>query len=145
METQVRAKLGNRFLASLIDYIIIGCFFMVFVYKYGEPNEDGGYSIHGLITFVPLGFWFIYLIVIESLLNASIGHFLLGLKVVKTDNSRIDFVDSIKRHMADFIDFFFFGIVAMILIKNTNLNQRLGDIWAKTIVINDKENNKTRA
>ena len=33
------------------------------------------------------------------------------------------------------IDFFFFGIVAFITIKNTPDHQRLGDLLAKTIVI----------
>jgi uncharacterized RDD family membrane protein YckC len=80
------------------------------------------------------------LIVIEDIFSATVGHFVMGLKVVKDDNSRIDFVDSIKRHLLDPFDIFPFGIPAMISIKNSALNQRLGDLWAKTIVINDKEN-----
>jgi len=139
METQERGKLGNRILASLIDYIAIGCFFWLFVHMYGEPNATGGYTVNGIKALVPIGFWFIYLIVIESLFNATMGHFILGLKVVKTDGERIDFIASLKRHLADPFDFFFFGVVGIILIKNTVLNQRLGDIWAKTIVITDKE------
>jgi uncharacterized RDD family membrane protein YckC len=138
MEIQ-RSSLGNRFCASLIDYLIIGCVFMIYVYKVGEPNDEGGYTVQGLKALVPLGFWVVYLIVIEGIFGATVGHFVMGLKVVKTDNSRIDFVDSIKRHLLDPIDIFPFGIPAMISIKNSALNQRLGDLWAKTIVINDKE------
>lgn len=139
METQDRAKLSTRFLASLIDYAVIICFFMFFVYKYGEPNSDGGQSIHGLKTLVPFGFWFLYLIVVESILSATVGHFLLGLKIVNIDYSKIDLSKSIKRHILDPIDFFFFGLPAIISIKNTPLNQRLGDLWANTIVVIDKE------
>ena len=142
MERQEKAKLRARFFASLIDYIVIMCFFIIFVYKYGEPKIDGGYEVHGVKSLIPIGFWFIYLIVIESIFSFTVGHFIMGLKVVKDDYDRIDFIDSLKRHLIDPIDFNFFGIVAMILIKNTALNQRLGDIWAKTIVIKDTEDNK---
>ncbi len=44
METQ-RSSLGNRFFASLIDYLVIGCVFMIYVYKFGEPNNEGGYTV----------------------------------------------------------------------------------------------------
>lgn len=139
METQERGKLGNRILASLIDCAVVGCFFLFFAHKYGESNAVGEYTVHGIKALIPIGFWLLYVVVIEGLFNATIGHFILGLKVVKTDGERIDFITSLKRHLADPIDFFFFGVVGIILIKNTALNQRFGDIWAKTIVITDKE------
>lgn len=139
METQQSSNLVNRFFATLIDYIIIVCFFVVYAYKYGDPNETGGYTVNGLKSLIPIVFWFAYLIVIESLFNATAGHYLFGLKVVKENGTKIDFVDSLKRHIIDPIDFFFFGIPALICIKNTKLNQRLGDLLAKTIVITDKE------
>jgi uncharacterized RDD family membrane protein YckC len=134
-----RASLGSRFFATLLDYLVIGCFFWVYVYSYGEPNDNGGYTVHGLKALIPVVFWFIYLIGVESLLSATLGHFFLGLKVVKRDNRRIEFNDSLKRHIVDPFDFFFFGVPAMICIKNTDLNQRLGDLWAKTIVVKDNE------
>ena len=40
-----------------------------------------------------------------------------------------------KRHLLDPIDLLFYGIPAIITIKNTEKHQRLGDLWAKTIVI----------
>jgi uncharacterized RDD family membrane protein YckC len=139
METHDRASLKNRIFATLIDYIVIGSFFTFIVYYYGEPNENGGYSLYGAKALIPIAFWFIYLIVIESNFNATAGHYLLGLKVKRIDNDEIDFIDSLKRHLLDPIDFYFLGIPAIICIKNTALNQRIGDLWAKTIVVNDKE------
>ncbi len=130
-----KAKLRDRFLATLFDYTVIGCFSLVFIYQYGEINSEGGYMVDGIKSFIPLIFWFVYLIVIEFAFNASVGHLILGLRVVKIDGSKIKFIDSLKRHLVDFIDFFFFAVPAILLIKNTSLNQRLGDIWAKTIVI----------
>jgi uncharacterized RDD family membrane protein YckC len=139
METLEKSGLSKRFISSLIDYSVIGCFYLVFSVQFGEHNTNGEYSVNGIMALIPLGFWFIYLIVIESSFSATFGHFLLGAKILRIDNSRISFVDSLKRHLIDPIDFFMFGIPAMICIKNTKESQRLGDLWAKTIVVNDKE------
>ncbi len=139
MEIQKKVKLSSRFFASLIDYLVIISFYVFFLLKYGEQNTDGEYTVHGLKSLIPFLFWFIYIVGIESAFNATVGHFILGLKVIKPDNSRISFSDSLKRHLLDIIDFSFFGIPAIVTIKNTPLNQRIGDLWAKTIVVYDKE------
>jgi uncharacterized RDD family membrane protein YckC len=139
METIDRASLRRRFFATLLDYLVIGCFFWVYVSAYGEPNDNGGYTVSGLKALIPVVFWFVYLVGVESLLSATLGHFFLGLKVVKTNNRKIAFNDSFKSHIIDPFDFFCFGVPAMICIKNTDLNQRLGDLWAKTIVVRDNE------
>jgi hypothetical protein len=59
----------------------------------------------------------------------------LGLQVVTKNGNSISFGQALKRHLVDMIDFFFFGIPAFITIKNTPDHQRLGDLLAKTIVI----------
>ena len=80
------------------------------------------------------------MIIVESSLNATLGHFVFGLKVVKNNfREKIGFTDSLKRHLTDFIEIPFFGIPAIICIRNTELNQRLGDLWANTMVVSDKE------
>lgn len=142
MEPRQNAKLRMRIFATLIDYIVFGCLFFFFITKYGEPNTHGGHTVTGLKAFIPLLFWLIYFVLIESSISATAGHFILGLKVTKVDNNRIRIVDSLKRHFLDPIDFFFFGIPAIITIRNTPLNQRIGDLFAKTIVVNDKEENE---
>lgn len=40
--------------------------------------------------------------------------------------------------MLDPLDMFPFGIIGYITMKNTSKTQRLGDIWAKTIVVKSK-------
>jgi uncharacterized RDD family membrane protein YckC len=87
------------------------------------------------MAFIPIIFWFVYLIVIEIVLNATLGHYIMGLKVVKINHEMIDFKDSVKRHLLDPVDFLLLGIPAMISIKKTPLNQRLGDLWANTIIV----------
>ena len=70
---------------------------------------------------------------------------MVGLRAIPLDGTirKLTFLESFKRHLLDPIDFCFFGIVAIITIKNTVKNQRVGDLWAKTIVVSSKTINKT--
>ena len=79
----------------------------------------------------------IYFVVIESSLSSTLGHYILGLKVITNENKRINFLHSLKRHLVDPIDFLIFGLPALISISNTQNHQRLGDLWAKTFVVKD--------
>jgi uncharacterized RDD family membrane protein YckC len=137
METKIKSNIGKRFLAGLIDYTIIFSLTFVFVYSFGEPNQDGGYSVTGILSLVPFFFWFTFTILFESLLGSTFGNSITGLRPKSlTSNSReLSFGQSVKRHLLDPFDMFPFGIIGIITIKNTEKHQRLGDIWAKTIVI----------
>ena len=130
-------SVGDRFVAGLIDYIIILSFLIYFVYTVGKPTDDGGYEVNGLPAFIPILFWFIMTVVLEQLLGATLGNIVIGIKPVSIENANIKptFSQSLKRHLLDPIDMFFFGLIGYILIKNTQYNQRVGDIWAKTIVV----------
>ena len=49
------------------------------------------------------------------------------------------FLQAIQRRICDAVEISWcFGLIAFILVKNTQYHQRLGDIWAKTFVI-DKD------
>ena len=81
---------------------------------------------------------------LESGLGATIGNSLVGLKAIPKNgtNRKLTFSESFKRHLLDPIDMFFFGLVAIITIKNTEMNQRIGDLGAKTIVVSIKSLNE---
>lgn len=40
-------------------------FFIGYVYAVGEQKEKGGYTVTGVPALVPVGFWFLYLAVVE--------------------------------------------------------------------------------
>jgi len=131
-----KTNLGKRFFAGLIDHSIICTFFYVFVYSVGHPNDDGGYSVDGILALVPVLFWFVFTVLLEVLFEATLGNSIMRLKpksLIK-NNGELSFSQSLKRHLLDPIDMFMFGLIGVITIKNTDRNQRLGDIWAKTIV-----------
>jgi uncharacterized RDD family membrane protein YckC len=77
------------------------------------------------------------MIFMEQYFGATIGNKLLKLRVAPKNDLRkpLTFGQSFKRHLVDMIDLWPFGLLGILLIKNTQYNQRLGDLWSKTIVI----------
>lgn len=136
-EYRTKPNLLKRFIAGLIDYLLVYGFFFAFVYAFGEPNNEGGYSVTGILSLIPFVFWFLIIVFTEVFLGATLGNALVGLKPqsLTKSNGELSLSQSIKRHLFDPIDMFPFGLIGIITIKNTDRNQRLGDIWAKTIVI----------
>ncbi|WP_440881183.1 RDD family protein [Tenacibaculum sp. C7A-26P2] len=142
-ETKLTAKIktepniGDRFVAGLVDYIIIYGLTFFLIFTFGEPNDKGGYSLNGLPALVPIIFWLIMTVGLEIGFGATIGNSLVKLKAIPKNgmNRKLTFGESFKRHLLDPIDMFFFGLIAIVTIKNTDKNQRLGDIWGNTIVV----------
>ena len=136
-----KPNLRKRFYAGLVDYGIIFTFTGIMMYLFGEPNDDGGYSLHGLPALATTVFWFIMTIGIEQFNGATLGNKLQDLRPAPKADTRknLTFGQSIKRHLLDIFDLWPFGIPGIILIKHTKYNQRLGDLWAKTVVLDTND------
>ena len=142
-EFKTQSNLGDRIVAGLVDYIIIFAFCFFYVYSFGEPNDEGGYNVNRLPALVPIFFWGMMTIGFEQWFGATIGNLLVGLKPISIlknkyiliNENKLTFGQSFKRHLLDPIDMFFFGLVGIVTIKNSDKNQRVGDIWAHTIVV----------
>jgi len=134
---KTKSNIGSRILAGVIDYGIIYTFFFVLIFTLGEPDVEGIYHLKGLSAIIPITFWFALTVGLEFGMGGTIGNSLMGLKVIsiKENNRNITFTQSLKRHLLDPIDMFFFGLVGAITIEYTERNQRVGDLWAKTIVV----------
>ena len=133
--TNNKRYLSKRIIATIIDYGIYYLFFFIFIGFFGEDNGDGGKHVTGLLSLVPILVWFIYFVLFEATFYATLGHQLFELEVRNIDGSKIDFTQALRRRLLDFIDICMFGIPAIVAIKNTDHNQRLGDLWAKTKII----------
>lgn len=141
------ASLGSRIGAYLIDTVIIfvlcfgiGLVIGLILLGTGDAqsvNDDSLFLLNYLIGFMVL---FGYFLVLEGPLGKgrTIGKRILNLRVLKEDQSTIGYGASFGRNILRLIDGFFFYIIGMILISDSDLNQRLGDRAAHTIVI--KEN-----
>ncbi|MFV0181299.1 RDD family protein [Empedobacter falsenii] len=126
----------RRALAALIDYTIIFIITYFYLKNFGELNDEGAYSVSGLKTLPIIFFWFIYFCVFETVLNSTFGNLIVGLKPININTKKnVTIKQSFLRHLVDPIDMMFFGLIGIILIKNSETNQRLGDILAKTKVV----------
>ena len=117
---------GPRFLAVLIDAIIIGVVAGILSAIFRNSGLSGG--ITGLLTLA-------YFIVMEATQGATLGKMALGLRVVKTDGSPITWTDSLIRNLLRIIDGLFVYLVGAIFVWTSPLKQRLGDRAAHTVVV----------
>ena len=137
--TNTESHLTKRIIATIIDYGIYYMFFFIFIGFFGEENGEGGKQVTGALALIPILVWFIYFVLFEATFFATLGHQLFHLEVRSLDGSKIDFTQALRRRLLDFIDICFLGIPAIIAIKNTDQNQRLGDLWAKTRIMKIEE------
>jgi uncharacterized RDD family membrane protein YckC len=128
-----------RSLATVIDHGIFLLLFWLFVYSFGEETDDGTREIHGWLTLVIPTFWFLYFVVLEAVNQATPGHDICKLKVVKVDEQKVSLSDAFKRRICDLIDIAFYGIPAFICISKTVKHQRLGDLLANTVVLKSSD------
>ncbi len=134
-----QTNIRRRIVAAIFDYGIIYGFTLAYLIHYGTIDAEGKYTVSGLKAFPTMLIWFVFTIGLEQLLGATIGNGIMGLKVVKEDAiNKPTIIQSLKRHLLDVPDMLFFGLIAIVLIKNTPKKQRLGDIVAKTLVIRDR-------
>lgn len=126
----------RRIIAALIDYTLIIIITYFYLKNFGELNHEGAYSVSGLKTLPIIFIWFVYFCVFETVLNATLGNLIVGLKPIDINTQKnVTIKQSFLRHLVDPIDMMFFGIIGIILINNSETNQRLGDILAKTKVV----------
>lgn len=142
-----KTNLSKRFWASFIDYTLVFALTYLYIDTFEIENEEGVKAVNGVMVFPILIVWFFYFIVLEVLYGGTLCHLALKLKVLTIDGREIGFSQSLKRHLVDPIDFFFFGFPAIIAIKNSDKHQRLGDMLAKTVVIDitDKQQYKNHS
>lgn len=131
------AKVRKRVLSALIDYVLIMLLDIIYIVFFGEATEDG-WSVHGLATLPIILLWFIYFPVIESFAGQTLGKKITGLTVIRKDGRDLSFGTCFQRHIFDPIDIAFAGLVAVLVMKYSGNKQRIGDLVAATIVVEDK-------
>lgn len=134
---KTQPHLGQRIGATIIDYFFIFVFLFVFATMFGEPDGEGSMTVTGPLALVPILFWFCWLVIPEALGGVTLGHYSTGLKVITMDGNKPVFWQALVRRLFDFVDLFscFPGLVAFILVQTTKHKQRVGDMIAKTLVV----------
>lgn len=139
------AGIGSRFLAALLDSVLIA--FLLFVSYLTaalllgamgpDAIESAALAVFGLIGFAIL--WGYY-ILFEILWNGqSPGKRWQGLRVLRMDGTPVTATDAAIRNLIRFIDFLPFaygvGVISMFI---NDQSRRLGDLAAGTLVVREK-------
>ncbi len=139
------AGIGSRFLAALVDTLIIGVIqalvygllFSIIISSQNDQLESWLIALFGLLAFVLLWGYYVFF---ELLWNGqSPGKRWVGLRVIRTDGTPIALTESLVRNLVRLIDFmpmaYGFGVVTMFLNSQA---RRLGDLAAGTLVVHDQ-------
>jgi len=128
------ASVGDRILATLLDYVVfLGWLTVTLGIPAALSIRPGNFYV-GLIVILPI---FVYDLVCEWLLNGrSVGKIALGIRVVMLDGSQPGLGAYLLRWLLRIVDTRLFGgLVAVIAIAANGKGQRVGDIAAGTTVV----------
>jgi uncharacterized RDD family membrane protein YckC len=126
-----------------MDSLLVSLAWYLIISHFGHANGAGvshaaltsGKTLTGIPALVLLAGTAIFWILPEWLLGATIGKLLVGLRIVSTDGSHITLAQSLQRNTLRLIDFFPFYLTGFLTAALTPNRQRLGDLWARTIVV----------
>ncbi len=122
--------------ATVIDYTIMFLFDFFYIDVFGVNDGTGSYTINGLPALGPPVFWFAYFIITERYMGGTLGHQLQKLKVVSRNGNGLSLGQVTLRRLCDALEIVWCsGLIAWLLVRNSDTHQRLGDLVAKTMVI----------
>ena len=139
--------IGSRFLAALIDTLIIGFLLiatnaiLILVFVGGFNNLSSASSIViALISLISFAFFWGYYIFFEMTWNGSSpGKRQVGIRVIRADGTPITLAESVIRNLVRLIDFlpgaYGLGLVTMFIDGKA---RRLGDLAANTLVVREQ-------
>lgn len=129
------ANVGERILATIIDSVIIWAYtyFMYYVAQFALSNYYSQVFLYITISVIAL-----YHPVSEIFMNGqSLGKKAMGLQVIKINGSQPTIGNFVVRWIFRLADVTLTsGILAIIVISANGKGQRIGDIVAKTMVVN---------
>ena len=146
------AGIGSRFLAALIDSVLIVVLEAVVnlallllvlnLFRSAISAEDNAALAWLLGLFGLIGFAFLwgYYIFFELLWNGqSPGKRWQGLRVLRMDGTPITLSESIIRNLVRLVDFLpvYYGVGVVVMFINSQ-SRRLGDLAAGTVVVHDR-------
>lgn len=142
-----RAGFWYRLAAYIVDSIVIGVgifiavmpiIFLAFLASLSDNNAflNALVVMAGLtLGLVALGIGLCYFIVLEGRFGKTIGKYLMGLTVLKTNGSRIGYKDALLRNIPKYIRNFLIIDVLIMLIFFNREKQRAFDKVADTMVV----------
>jgi uncharacterized RDD family membrane protein YckC len=133
--TVSRKNVTRRYSSNLIDYSIFFALTAAYVYAFGAPNDQGGYSVTGLKTLAEPLAWTLYFPMCESLWGQTLGKKVFDLHVVDLRGETPGFGSAFLRRILDIFELMTAGLLSIITISRSEKHQRVGDMLAGTVVV----------
>lgn len=147
------AGIGSRFVAALLDLLIVGAFFMAELIVLvmigaaaaaspasGKLSEAGGKWLMAFVIFINFAIFWGYFASFEAYWKGRTpGKRVMKLRVIKDSGRQITFFESLARNLVRVVDYlpsmYLIGVITMLCNKQ---NQRLGDLVAGTLVVHER-------
>ena len=124
--------IGQRLLAFVLDSIILSIVAIAVVVPFALLGDAG--MLFGGFLMIILALVYVYLL--EGMYGYTPGKYAMGLVVVKSDGSNCTIGASIIRNLLLIVDQLPFAyLIGIALILITDDNQRVGDLVADTVVV----------
>jgi uncharacterized RDD family membrane protein YckC len=124
------APLSKRFAAALIDCLILSTVFLLILHTTSNLPSD---LLEELLPISIVSF--LYFSISEAFFAATVGKFVMKLRVVGKSGDPCSFTESLKRNLLRFVDwlptFYLVGAASIFLSQE---RQRIGDRFAGTVV-----------
>jgi len=131
------AGLGKRILGGVIDMIVMVVFMFVYIRLLGIKTDHQVYELQSGLMWLMYLIMLFYFAILEAITGKTFGKYIVKTKVVNKNNQLISWLQSLVRNVMRIIDGFAFCIVAVVALIFSSKQQRLGDMLAKTYVVND--------
>lgn len=146
------AGIGDRAISTLLDIVVAASPFAVIgmwaAVRWGGVTPNG-FELHGIAALFTISLvvilWFLYVWLLEGLLGATLGKFILNLRVRRVDGSGIGLSKSLVRNLSRVVDAIGVYLVGFLIANFSNHKQRLGDHLAGTVVVQGDSGKVTRA
>ena len=133
---------ADRAVAALLDAILTAAPFAVIgmwaATRWGGVTSNG-FNVQGLAAVITIGavvvLWFLYFWLFEAVLGATIGKFMMNLRVRRLDGTSVGLGRSLVRTLARFVDGLAVYLVGFIVMLVSRRRQRVGNHLAGTIVV----------
>lgn len=130
-----------RVMAYVLDAILLGPF-IYFIIELASIGVDDGLPEPEnprffLVVSIAMAARFVYYVLMEWRFGWTVGKSILGMKVTEADGSRLTFKGALLRNLVRPIDTDLLPILGAGFILGTRRRQRLGDLAARTVVVED--------
>lgn len=129
----------QRVFELIIDVIVFWAVFFFYLFVFNMDENGKVQFLQTLFSWPVLVYWISYFPLIEGYTEQTLGKKLMGLRVAPVSGGELEMSQSFIRRFFDIVDLMFFGLVGMLVMSRSDINQRVGDKVAKTIVIIHRE------